>query len=524
MRLSRRRIIQGTLLAGAAAGAPALAAASGITERWGVHELVFDGPSEGNPFVNVELSALFESGGHSVRVPGFYDGEGVYRVRFSPPAIGRWTWRSASNVAALGGRSGSFECVEPSPANHGPVVVSEDGYHFRHADGRPFRQVGTTAYSWALQSEEKCRQTLETLSAAPFNKMRMLVFPNVESVATDPFVRTGPGPRDWNPARFDRDYFRRYEDRIIRLGQLGIEADVILFHPYDAARGYNDMSRADDERYVRYAAARWGAYRNVWWSMANEYDLVESKSMDDWDHLFRVLVAADPHGRLRSIHNIHTYYDHRKPWITHASIQNGAAVLDDIRAALHRDFALKPVIFDEVRYEGNSDKRWANLTGEEMVERFWWGLVGGTYVGHSETYSADGNPDTSWLGQGGTLQGTSAPRLAFLKRIMEEGPAPGIDPIQPFWNYHLGGRPNEYFLKYFGGAAPTTWRVRLPGRRDDPKHSFRADIIDTWNMSVTPVPGTFAMQQLDEYDVHDPVRPEIALPGSKWIALRFVKV
>src|SRR3546814_6483930 len=58
--------------------------------------------------------------------------------------------------------------------------------------------------------------------------MRMLVFPNVESVATDPFVRTGEGPRDWDAARFDPAYFRRFEDRIIRLGELGIEADVIL--------------------------------------------------------------------------------------------------------------------------------------------------------------------------------------------------------------------------------------------------------------------------------------------------------
>src|SRR3546814_4907316 len=89
-----------------------------------------------------------------------------------------------------------------------------------------------------------------------------------------------------------------------------------------------------------------------------------------------------------------------------------------------------------------------------MVGRFWGGLVGGTYVGHSETYAADRNPDYSWLGQGGRLQGSSAPRLAFLKRIMEEGPVPGIDPIQHLWNYHLGGRADAYYLHYFGSAAP----------------------------------------------------------------------
>lgn len=198
--------------------------------------------------------------------------------------------------------------------------------------------------------------------------------------------------------------------------------------------------------------------------------------------------------------------------------------MDDIRAAMHREFALKPVVFDEVVYEGDSDQRWANLTGQQMVERFWWGLIGGTYVGHSETFAPDRNPDFSWLGQGGTLQGSSAPRLAFLRKIMEEGPAPGIDPIEHWWDYHIGGVPHEYYLKYFGSAEPISWRVTLPGRDKDPKHSFRIDIIDTWNMTVTPVPGVFNMQQLNQYDVHDPARPNIALPGKPWIALRIVKV
>ena len=522
MRVSRRTMLGSGL---AVAAAPALAQASpGATERWGVHELALQGPSGGNPFIDVQVAATFRQGERAIRVPGFYDGDSIYRIRFSPPETGPWHWTTHSNAAALNGKAGRFDCIAPSPGNHGPVRVSSDGFHFVHADGTPFRQIGTTCYSWALQSDAKCAQTLKTLRTAPFNKLRMLVFPNVPSIATNPFARTGDGPRDWDPTRFDPVYFLRYEDRIQRLGQLGIQADVILFHPYDEARGYNDMSRADDERYVRYVAARWGAYRNLWWSMANEWDLVKSKSVADWDQLFGVLVDADPHERLRSIHQIRRYYDHRKPWITHASVQNGPAVMDDIRAAQHREFALKPVVFDEVVYEGDSDQRWANLTGQQMVERFWWGLIGGTYVGHSETFAPDRNPDFSWLGQGGVLKGTSAPRLAFLRAIMEEGPAPGIDPIEHWWDYHVGGVPHAYYLKYFGSAQPTAWRVTLPGRDKDPKHSFRIDIIDTWNMTVTPVPGVFRMQQFNQYDVHDPARPEIALPGKPWIALRIVKV
>jgi hypothetical protein len=38
--------------------------------------------------------------------------------------------------------------------------------------------------------------------------------------------------------------------------------------------------------------------------------------------------------------------------------------------------------------------------------------------------------------------------------------------------------------------------------------------IDTWNMTVTPVEGVFKMTRRNEYDVHDPARPIIALPGK----------
>lgn len=529
MSIARRSILTGAAALGAVAAVGASAAAAGATapagpptqpstvEVWGIHEIVLKGPDKGNPFVDVQVAAVFQGAGQTIKVPGFYDGNGTYRVRFSPPQTGDWTWKIESNSRPLRG-SGSVTVVAPSAGNHGPVQVVPGGYHFVYADGSPFRQIGTTSYSWALQSDEKCALTLDTLSKAPFNKMRMLVFPNVPSVATDPFARTGPGPKDWDPTRFDPAYFSRYEDRIARLLNLGIQADVILYHPYDSARGYSDMKRADDERYMRYISARFGAYRNVWWSMANEYDGVKTKSLDDWDHLFQVLQEADPHNRLRSMHNKNIYYDARKPWITHASIQNPGAALDPIRAQLHREFALKPVVFDEVGYEGNIDQRWGNFSGEQITQRFWNAFVGGTYCGHGETMNPEKKPSTSWLGQGGTLNGTSAPRLAFLKQIMSDGPAPGIDALQPWWNYDIGGVDSQYYVRYFGEDVPTEWEAVLP---NGALQTYRADIIDTWNMTITPA-GTFTMAKV-ERGAQDPSRPKIALPGKPWMAIRFTK-
>ena len=42
--------------------------------------------------------------------------------------------------------------------------------------------------------------------------------------------------------------------------------------------------------------------------------------------------------------------------------------------------------------EGNIPQGWGNITGEEMVRRFWEGTVQGGYVGHGDTFLyADGS-------------------------------------------------------------------------------------------------------------------------------------
>ena len=39
------------------------------------------------------------------------------------------------------------------------------------------------------------------------------------------------------------------------------------------------MSKEADTLYYNYIIARFSAYRNVWWSLANEYDLMPQKSL-----------------------------------------------------------------------------------------------------------------------------------------------------------------------------------------------------------------------------------------------------
>jgi hypothetical protein len=508
----------------AGAASAAQPARQTTAEQWGIYEIVLRGPTTGNPFTDIRLSAVFDNGAKKVEVPGFYDGEGTYRIRFMPDVQGNWRYETKANRWELTNHTGAFTVTPPGKGNHGPVRV-HNTYHFAYADGTPYKQIGTTIYNWLDTPEELQEETLKTLSTAPFNKARMLLTqqpqPYMNKIPPAIWPFEGKPPHDWDLTRFNPEYFRRYEKRIGQLRDLGVEADLILFNPY-GKWGFETMDPAGDERYVRYVVARLGAHRNVWWSLANEYDFLRTKTEADFDRLGALVQQCDPFNHLRSIHNGSVLFDHNKPWVTHASIQNGVAVQSAASAEMYRDVYRKPVVYDEVKYEGDSSYRWADLTGPEMVHRFWCGTIGGTYVGHGDYFNTNGN-DT-WTSFGGKLKGESAPRLAFLRKIMEEGPAAGLDPIDKWNDPDTVGDAGEYYLTYFGHAAPSNWTFQLYKRGVTEGMHFKVDVIDTWNMTTTPVEGEFVTKKKDNYFFVDAAGRSIALPGKPGIALRIINV
>ena len=89
----------GFLAVWAVGSAAALAAGEPI-EQWGTYEIELKGPAAGNPFTDIEVSATFsQKGERTTKVPGFYDGDGAYRVRFMPTEQGTWWYETTSSVA-----------------------------------------------------------------------------------------------------------------------------------------------------------------------------------------------------------------------------------------------------------------------------------------------------------------------------------------------------------------------------------------------------------------------------------------
>ena len=451
-----------------------------MVECWGVYEVTLNGPDTGNPFIEVELTAEFKrrdtNGEQTFEPQGFYDGDGVYKIRFMPDTVGEWTYTTKSNTAELNGKTGQFTCIAPSAGNHGPVRVYKD-FYLRYADGTSYHQFGTTCYAWAHQGETMEKQTLETLAEAPFNKMRMCIFPkdyvyNKNEPVYYPYE--GKPLKDWDFTRFNPEFWQHFEGRVQDLLDLGIEADIILFHTYDRWN-FENMDAESDDRYIRYAVARLAAFRNVWWSLANEYDFMPAKEESDWDRFFQIIRDHDPYQRLRGIHNGRRWYDHSKPWVTHTSIQT-SNMAQGIR---YRTQYGKPVIYDECRYEGDIPQGWGNITAEEMVQRFWTGTVSGCYVGHGETYKHP--EDLLWWAKGGVLRGESPPRIAFLKDFIANAPAfETLEPIGDDRGRYILAKHGEYYLTYTD--EPQTITLDLKGEQP-----YKVDRVDTWDMKIVPV-------------------------------------
>lgn len=500
-------------------------------EKWGVQEIVCHGKTEGNPFTDYTIQGIFRGKNETVTTDGFYDGDGVYRVRFMPSFEGDYQFTVQGSFGET--QTGNFQVTAASEGNHGPVRVANT-YHFAYEDGTPYYSVGTTCYVWNLQSDERIRQTLCSLENAGFNKIRFCIFPkhydyNLGEPRSYPFEGT---PMDssvltkenfteytgktagnhWDFERFCPEHFRHIEDCIVELQKRGIEADLIVMHPYDRW-GFAQMTKEQEHRYWRYVIARFAAYRNVWWSLANEYDLLEHKTLEDWEGYAKLLCEKDPYSHLRSIHNWHAFYDYTRPWITHCSIQRQDTYKSSECVNEWRERYRKPVVLDEIAYEGDIQWGWGNITGEEMVRRFWEGTLRGGYPGHGETYMSD--DDVLWWSHGGVLHGESWKRVRFLHQIMCETPGTGLKPLETRWDI-VGAVPEEgreqnkkvksYYLFYFSFMRPSFREFYFDDDTD-----FEVEVIDTWNMTI------------EKQGIHRG-KFKVILPKRQYMAVRIRKV
>lgn len=511
---------------------------------WERFEQSYNCHTEKNPFTDVTLTAIFrhETSGETVKVDGFYDGDDTYMFRFMPTKQGKWSFTTRSSEREMNGIEGALICTAPKCKG----MMRTKGQDFVYADGTRYNPVGTTSYAWIHSTNERQEQTYQSLEESGFNKLRFCVFPN-NSVYEWPTIypfkllskTTDAAGKDlyvWDYSRFEPAFFRHLEECVDRLKTLNIEADLILFTPYDGGLwGFDRMTMENNNRYLKYVVARLASFSNIWWSMANEWDLCRAKTYDQWIEMSKLVAEKDPYHHLLSIHGgTAVYIDYNLPFYTHASIQDQGPLYNFEGAATVRNIIHKPVIFDEVCYEGNHASRWAQLSGEEMLERIWNGLIAGTYVTHGECFVKDMHNDKNYTGfaylaTGGRFEGTCPSRIPFTRKIIDSLPY-SIRLADQSWDPNTACAGPDDYLIYFGSEKPKKWAFNLPTKcsrwpRIGEGVKFEIEIIDTWNMTIQKCPGVFETKfNKGRYRLIEKNDKSVKLPGKPYILLHLKKI
>ncbi len=366
--------------------------------QWSVHEIELTAQNEfTNPYTNVEVTAQF-TGPSGVRhaVRGFWDGGRTFRVRFTPPVRGQWTYAIQSAPPDTGlTRRGEFEAAAPARSSHG--FLRRDARHptsFVCDDGTRHFMWGTTYYHLLLNARagERWKEAIDGATRYGMNKARFSLSPSPVKGDVGRYPLSSPF-LDKDLTRPDLDHWRT-GDKVIRyMAQRGFLADIILF--WNKPKGSEALVR-QDEQYLRYALARYAAFPNVIWCMVNEWNYSEVPQ-DYWNHLGRLVREEDPWSRDGEFLRALSIHQQTRPdwnfadqtWPSHAILQFGV-----------RNRGPSVRVGDEWVQAGSGAKRFrhGDEWGNHSIVRNWTGkypVVNDEYgyIGEPQDVSEDKLPD-----------------------------------------------------------------------------------------------------------------------------------
>lgn len=452
-----------------------------------------------NPFREVELVGQFDGpNGERLLVPGFWDGDNCWKLRFAPPAVGTWRWTSLPSDLSDGGlrRQGtllaspwSASDLEANPNRRGFLKVHPSGRFFTYADGTPFYWLGDTlwaAHTARCDPEEALPRYLADRRDKGFSVIQLVAghptaYPGGEDasgynvVGDAPELYTNEGgfpytrPFDLiNPAYFGA-LDRRLELMLASgfvpclMGMWGQELEVMGVAAYKA--------------YWRYLIARYAAY-NVLWSVAGEYFFTPDEAA--WREVGREIHRLDPYGHPTSAHSTAPHSGSRHfqedEWYDFNLIQVGHVLafktfVEALPLVDYHARPTKPTIMSESWYEhhpnrlvddgqwiGDRDIRFATYV--PLLQ----GCIGQTYGAHGiwpfydgagGGWSEDERPGYWW--EDLNLPGSA--QMKHLRTLMDELKWWGLEP-HPEWvstpvvmNAYCAAIHREQYVVYSSGDS-----------------------------------------------------------------------
>lgn len=396
------------LLSGAPPASAEQSAASIDVPRWQPHELVITSPAKpDNPF-QVEFSAKAVGPNNAeLALPGYYDGDGRWKIRFAPPADGTWSLVTHSTEPSLKDRQWTVKCVGNADSKaHGPLRIDpQHPRHFIYDDGTRFYPLGYECdWLWALDMPSYRQNTLlpflDKLAASGFNYVLLNTYAHDTGFRTGKTADDDYGPPALYPwggsndkpdhSEFNLDYWRHYDRVIAALHDRGMIAHIMI-KVYNKKVRWPARGSAEDDQFFRWLIARYAAYPNVVWDFAKEAH--NEKDREYKLGRIRFVRKHDLYKRLITVHDDNPAYE------------SGAydSLLDfraDQQHKLRHETMLEqrkerpwPIINVEFGYEqgpgGPEDKTYRIAqSAEEFCRRAWEVISAGGYIAYYYTYTA----------------------------------------------------------------------------------------------------------------------------------------
>jgi len=250
-------------------------------ETWVSNEITLISDKDySEPLTDALLDIVLVNGDTKLTVPGFWDGDRTWKIRFALTKVGEWTYEtvcSDSSNAGLNGKKGTINCTAYSGDldiyKHGFVTTQENTKYFVYADGTPFFYLGDT--HWNYLTEEFDSAGTRNVNVNTTSHFKYIVNKRVAQgytvYQTEPIgakfdAVNGIGQNDISGFQ-DADRYYKY---IADMGM--VHANAELFYASSMARFCAKSNyEAELEAVCRYWVARFGSYP-VMWTLAQEID------------------------------------------------------------------------------------------------------------------------------------------------------------------------------------------------------------------------------------------------------------
>jgi len=348
-------------------------------QQWRMSELILTAKgSYSNPFPDVHVEAEFTGpNGEQYRIRGFWDGDEVWKIRFTPTVPGRWTYLTTCNGAddaGLNGRRGTLVVAPATGDNplyrHGGFLrASANGRYLTYTDGSPFFWLGDTWWfcpSDLVPFETTYRTLIDKRKRQNFSVVHMAFLGSLTPAGERSGISGEYSELFTN--RVNPSYWREVDRYLSHANECGL-LPVIGFGFH---QGLNAPTLDELKTLWAYVLARYGALP-VTWLICGEYNAVTTQVNAAGQtvpceadrgrgqkilELGQFIKDQDPYGRAMTVHPGWYKQDGReawnRPWHDFILLQGGHEEQGPPPAfytALYHEVH-KPFLEGECTYEG----------------------------------------------------------------------------------------------------------------------------------------------------------------------------